>query len=316
MSVATLEFERPALEIEAKIAELKALSDDEKDLGSELSALEAKAAKLLTQAYGKLDAWQKAQVARHPDRPHAHDYIANMVTDFTPLAGDRLYSEDAAMVAGLGRIDGRAVAILGQEKGADMDSRLKHNFGMARPEGYRKAQRLMRLADRFGLPVVTLVDTAGAYPGVGAEERGQAEAIAKSIETCLDIRVPLISIVIGEGGSGGAIAIAAANRVYMLEHSIYSVISPEGCASILWRDGAYAKDAANALRLTAQDLKSLNLIDGIIEEPKGGAHRHREVVMQAAKMQILADLAEFEGQEGDQIRRQRRDKFLAMGRDL
>ena len=316
MPVTTLEFERPALEIEAKIAEIKALSDADKSLDSELAALEVKAAKILAQAYGKLDAWQKTQVARHPDRPHAHDYIAAMVTEFTPLAGDRLYSEDAAMVAGLGRIGGRAVALLGQEKGADMDSRLKHNFGMVRPEGYRKAQRLMRLADRFGLPVVTLVDTAGAYPGIGAEERGQAEAIAKSIETCLHIQVPLISIVIGEGGSGGAIAIAAANRIYMLEHAIYSVISPEGCASILWRDGSFAKDAAKALRLTAQDLLSLNLIDGIIEEPKGGAHRHRTAVMQSAKEQILVAIAEFDDQAGNEIRHQRRDKFLAMGRDL
>ena len=316
MPVATLEFERPALEIEAKIAEIKALSDADKGLDSELAALEVKAAKILAQAYGKLDAWQKTQVARHPDRPHAHDYIAAMVTEFTPLAGDRLYSEDAAMVAGLGRIDGRAVALLGQEKGTDMDSRLKHNFGMVRPEGYRKAQRLMRLADRFGLPVVTLVDTAGAYPGIGAEERGQAEAIAKSIETCLHIQVPLISIVIGEGGSGGAIAIAAANRIYMLEHAIYSVISPEGCASILWRDGSFAKDAAKALRLTAQDLLSLNLIDGIIEEPKGGAHRHRTAVMQSAKEQILIAIAEFDDQAGNEIRHQRRDKFLAMGRNL
>ena len=316
MSVATLDFERPALEIEAKIAELKSLSDEEKDLSQELTALEAKAAKLLDQAYGKLDAWQKTQVARHPERPHALDYVASMIADFTPLAGDRLYSEDAAMVAGLGRIDGRAVAVLGQEKGADMDSRLKHNFGMARPEGYRKAQRLMRLAERFGLPVVTFVDTAGAYPGVGAEERGQAEAIAKSIETCLDIRVPLISVIIGEGGSGGAIAIAAANQVYMLEHSVYSVISPEGCASILWRDGSFAKDAAGALRLTAQDLESFNLIDGIIAEPKGGAHRHRDTVMAATKDQILKGLAAFTGLSGDQIRENRRKKFLAMGRNL
>ena len=316
MSVATLDFERPALEIEAKIAELKSLSDEEKDLSQELTALEAKAAKLLDQAYGKLDAWQKTQVARHPERPHALDYMASMIADFTPLAGDRLYSEDAAMVAGLGRIDGRAVAVLGQEKGADMDSRLKHNFGMARPEGYRKAQRLMRLAERFGLPVVTFVDTAGAYPGVGAEERGQAEAIAKSIETCLDIRVPLISVSIGEGGSGGASAIAAANQVYMLEHSVYSVISPEGCASILWRDGSFAKDAAGALRLTAQDLESFNLIDGIIAEPKGGAHRHRDTVMAATKDQILKGLAAFTGLSGDQIRENRRKKFLAMGRNL
>jgi len=316
MSVATLDFEKPALEIEAKIAELKSLSNGEKDLRADIASLEAKAARLLDQAYGRLDAWQKTQVARHPERPHALDYVGHMVTDFTPLAGDRLYSEDAAMVAGLGRIDGRAVAILGQEKGADMDTRLRHNFGMARPEGYRKAQRLMRLAERFSLPVVTLVDTAGAYPGIGAEERGQAEAIAKSIETCLDIRVPLVSLIIGEGGSGGAIAIAAANQVFMLEHSVYSVISPEGCASILWRDGSFAKDAAGALRLTAQDLQSFKLIDGIIAEPKGGAHRHREEVMGTAKGVITQALASYDGQDGSTIRQARRDKFLAMGRNL
>ena len=320
MSVATLDFEKPALEIEAKIAELKSLSAAEqslgKDLNADLTALEAKAVKLLDQAYARLDAWQKTQVARHPDRPHTKDYVAGMVTDFTPLTGDRLYAEDAAMVSGLGRIDGRAVAILGQEKGADMDTRLKHNFGMARPEGYRKAQRLMRLAERFGLPIVTFVDTPGAYPGVGAEERGQAEAIAKSIETCLDVRVPLISLVIGEGGSGGAIAIAAANRVYMLEHAIYSVISPEGCASILWRDGAFAKDAAGTLRLTAQDLQAFKVIDGIVEEPRGGAHRHSQTVIATAKAQILQALKAFEGQEPEQIRQQRRAKFLAMGRNL
>lgn len=316
MSVATLDFEKPALEIEAKIAELKSLSNAEKGLKKDLLALETKAAKLLDQAYARLDPWQKTQVARHPERPHTLDYIAGMVTDFTPLAGDRLYAEDAAMISGLGRIDGRAVAILGQEKGADMDGRLRHNFGMARPEGYRKAQRLMRLAERFGLPVITLVDTAGAYPGIGAEERGQAEAIAKSIETCLDIRVPLISFVIGEGGSGGAIAIAAANRVYMLEHSVYSVISPEGCASILWRDGSFARDAAGALRLTAQDLKEFKLIDGIIEEPSGGAHRHQQTMISAVKTQITSALKEFAGQDALDIRQNRREKFLAMGRTL
>lgn len=316
MSVTTLEFEKPALEIEEKIAELKSLSDGQGDLSSDLRALETKAAKLLDQAYSKLDAWQKTQVARHPERPHTLDYIAGMVDEFTPVSGDRLYSEDAAMVSGIGRIDGRAVAILGQEKGADMDTRLKYNFGMVRPEGYRKAQRLMRLAEKFSLPIVTLVDTAGAYPGVGAEERGQAEAIAKSIQTCLDVKVPLISLVIGEGGSGGAIAIAAANQVYMLEHSIYSVISPEGCASILWRDGSFAKDAAGALRLTAQDLSQFGLIDGIIAEPKGGAHRHKEAVILAAKKQIVNSIAFFDQHEPTTIRQQRREKFLSMGRNL
>ncbi len=316
MSVTTLDFEKPALEIEAKIAELKSLSQGDAELTPDLVALESKATKLLDQAYSRLDAWQKTQVARHPERPHALDYVAGMIDDFTPLAGDRLYSEDAAMVSGLGRIGGRALAVLGQEKGADMDTRLKHNFGMVRPEGYRKAQRLMRLAERFQLPILTLVDTAGAYPGVGAEERGQAEAIAQSIQTCLDVTVPLISVVIGEGGSGGAIAIAAANQIYMLEHAIYSVISPEGCASILWRDGAFAKDAAGALRLTAQDLSEFGLIDGIIDEPKGGAHRHQETVIAATKAQVLQALAFYDQHEPATIRQQRREKFLAMGRNL
>lgn len=309
-----LEFEKSALDIEAKIAELRSLGDEA--LGKDLETLEAKAAKLLGQLYGKLGAWEKTLVARHPERPKTLDYVAGMVEDFVPLAGDRLYSEDAAMVAGMGRLNGRSVAILGQEKGADMDSRLKHNFGMARPEGYRKAQRLMRLAERFSVPVVTLVDTSGAYPGVGAEERGQAEAIAKSIEVCLDIRVPLITTVIGEGGSGGAIAIAAANKVFMLEHAIYSVISPEGCASILWRDGGFAKDAAQALKLTAQDLENFKLIDGIIAEPPGGAHRHKETVIAAAKTQITDALASYDGMEPDAIRAERRAKFLEMGRNL
>ena len=311
-----LEFEKSALEIEAKIAELRALSEQEGELGTDLTALETKAAKLLTQAYARLGPWEKTQVARHPDRPHTLAYVNSMIEGFTPMAGDRLYGEDAAMITGLGRIEGRAIAILGHEKGADMDTRLKHNFGMARPEGYRKAQRLMRLAERFGLPVVTFVDTAGAYPGVGAEERGQAEAIAKSIETCLDIKVPLISVVIGEGGSGGAIAIAAANRVYMLEHSIYSVISPEGCASILWRDSSYARDAAGALRLTAQDLEELKLIDAIIPEPAGGAHRHESDVIAATKAHILGALKGFDGVDGDQIRASRRAKFLEMCKNL
>ena len=252
-------------------------------------------------------------MARHPNRPHCLDYVKELITDFTPLAGDRGYAEDNAIIGGLGRFEGRSVVVIGQEKGHDTESRVKHNFGMARPEGYRKAQRLMHLAERFGLPVVTFVDTAGAYPGIGAEERGQAEAIARSIEVCLDLQVPVVSLVIGEGGSGGAIAIAAANRVLMLEHSVYSVISPEGCASILWRDGGHATDAANALKLTAQDLLQLGVIDEIIPEPVGAAHRDGAATIEAAGDAIRKCLADLHGLDGSTLRQQRRDKFLKMG---
>jgi len=279
-----------------------------------VSRLQAKVDKLMRSTYAKLTPWQKTQVARHPDRPHALDYIGALIEDFTPLAGDRCFGEDRAIVGGFGRFKGASVMVIGNEKGRDTESRLKHNFGMAKPEGYRKARRLMELAARFGIPVVTLIDTAGAYPGVEAEARGQAEAIARSIETCLDIRVPLVSVIIGEGGSGGAIALASGNAVLMLEHAIYSVISPEGCASILWRTGEAAKDAAEALKLTAQDLQRLAVIDQIIPEPLGGAHRNRELTMQTTAMAIDAALREMAGIEGGVLRARRRDKFLEMGR--
>ena len=257
--------------------------------------------------------WQKVQVARHPERPHFLDYIDALVEDFTPMAGDRAYAEDLALLGGLGRFRGYSVMILGHEKGADTDTRLKHNFGMARPEGYRKARRLMQCADNFGLPIITLVDTSGAYPGVGAEERGQAEAIARSIETCLAVRVPLITVIIGEGGSGGAIAIAAGNEIFMLEHAVYSVISPEGCGSILWRDGEHTLDAAEALRLTSQDLSGLGLVDDVIEEPLGGAHRARGVITARVGDRIEKALRQLAGVDGGVLRARRREKYLAMG---
>jgi len=311
---AFLDFEKPIAELEGKIEELRHLSDDgEISIVDEVERLQARVDKQLTQTYGKLTAWQKVQVARHPNRPHCLDYVNALITDFTPLAGDRAYAEDHAVIGGMGRLDGRSVVVLGQEKGHDTESRVKHNFGMARPEGYRKAQRLMDLADRFGLPVITFVDTAGAYPGIGAEERGQAEAIARSIESCLDLKVPVISLVIGEGGSGGAIAIAVADRILMLEHSVYSVISPEGCASILWRDGSHATDAANALKLTAQDLLALEVIDEIVPEPVGAAHRDRDATIRAAGAAISKNLAELAGVDGTVLRQQRREKFLKMG---
>jgi len=311
---AFLDFEKPIAELEGKIEELRHLSDDgEISIVDEVERLQARVDKQLTQTYGKLTAWQKVQVARHPNRPHCLDYVNALITDFTPLAGDRAYAEDHAVIGGMGRLDGRSVVVLGQEKGHDTESRVKHNFGMARPEGYRKAQRLMDLADRFGLPVITFVDTAGAYPGIGAEERGQAEAIARSIESCLELKVPVISLVIGEGGSGGAIAIAVADRILMLEHSVYSVISPEGCASILWRDGSHATDAANALKLTAQDLLALEVIDDIVPEPVGAAHRDRDATIRAAGAAISKNLAELAGVDGTVLRQQRREKFLKMG---
>ncbi len=312
-----LDFEKPIAELEGKIKELRHLSGETGvNIVEEVGKLETKVDRLLRQIYAKLSPWQKTQVARHPERPHFSHYLKALVTDFTPLAGDRVFGEDQAVIGGLGRIGERAVMVIGQEKGHDVESRVRHNFGMARPEGYRKAQRLMRMADRFGLPVVTFVDTAGAYPGVGAEERGQAEAIARSIEVGLDLRVPAIAVVIGEGGSGGAIALAAANKVMMLEHSIYSVISPEGCASILWRSGENAKDAAEALKLTAQDLFRLKLIDQIIDEPMGGAHRDPAAAMATVGRAIEAALADLETKSGDELRNLRRDKFIAMGRDL
>jgi len=310
-----LDFEKPIAELEGKIEELRHLTgSDDLNIADEVTKLQAKVEKLLIQTYGKLSAWQKTQIARHHDRPHALDYIDTLIDDFTPLAGDRAFSDDAAIVGGMGRLQGRSVVVIGNEKGSNTSQRVKHNFGMARPEGYRKAQRLMHMAEQFKLPVVTLVDTPGAYPGIDAEARGQAEAIAKSIDVCLGLKTPLISVVIGEGGSGGAIALAAGNRVHMLEHSIYSVISPEGCASILWRDGARGEDAAEAMRLTAQDLAKLGVIDKVIKEPLGGAHRSRMDAMQSVGDRINEDLIDLAELDGDQLITQRREKFLAMGK--
>ena len=309
-----LDFERPITDLEGKIEELRHLSDTgDLKIADEVERLQGRIDRLLRQTYAKLTAWQKVQVARHPNRPHCIDYIARLIDEFTPLSGDRAFADDAAIIGGIGRFRGTSVILLGQEKGAETEDRLKHNFGMARPEGYRKAVRLMKLAEHFGIPVITLVDTPGAYPGIGAEERGQAEAIARSVETCLDLQVPIISVVIGEGGSGGAIALAAANAVLMLEHSIYSVISPEGCASILWRSGDHAKEAAEALKLTASDLQSLAIIDDIIEEPLGAAHRGPEAAISAVGDHIEAALDRFAGLDGAELRAQRREKFLAMG---
>ena len=310
-----LEFEKPIAEIEGKIEELRHLADGgDVNIADEVGRLQAKVDKLLRSTYAKLTPWQKAQVARHPERPHSCDYIRAMIEDFTPLAGDRCFGEDRAIVGGLGRFRGASVMVIANEKGCDTESRLRHNFGMARPEGYRKARRLMEMASHFGVPVLTLVDTAGAYPGIDAEARGQAEAIARSIETCLDVRVPLVSVIIGEGGSGGAIALATGNTVLMLEHAIYSVISPEGCASILWRNGEAAKDAAEALKLTAQDLLKLGVIDGVVPEPLGGAHRNRDLTIQTLSRAIDDALRELGGTEGGVLRARRRDKFLQMGR--
>jgi len=310
-----LDFEKPIAELEAKIDELRHLSDgDGLNIADEVGRLEAKADKLLRQTYAKLTAWQKVQVARHPERPHGQAYIDQLVTDYSPLAGDRLYGEDRALVGGLARFRGQGVVVIGHEKGHDTASRVRHNFGMAKPEGYRKARRLMLLAERFRLPVLTFVDTAGAYPGVEAEARGQAEAIARAIETCLDLTVPLVSVVIGEGGSGGAIAVAAGNRVLMLEHAVYSVISPEGCASILWRSGEHAKDAAEALRLTAQDLEHLRVIDQIVPEPLGGAHRDPDITIKSVGDAIEKQLKPLLALDGSQLKSDRRSKFLEMGK--
>jgi acetyl-CoA carboxylase carboxyl transferase subunit alpha len=314
-----LDFEKPVADLEGQIQELKRLEKGEADgvsVAEEIAALEQKARDALAGIYARLTPWQKTQVARHPDRPHAKHYIRRLITDFEPLAGDRKFGEDKAIVAGLGRFRGEPVAVLAQEKGEDTQSRLAHNFGMARPEGYRKAARVMELADRFALPVVSLVDTAGAYPGVGAEERGQAEAIARSTEACLKLGVPNVAVIIGEGGSGGAIAIATANRVYMLEHAIYSVISPEGAASILWRDSARAQDAATAMKITAADLLNLKVIDGIIEEPTGGAHRDPDETVDRAGRAIADALAGLAGLDRQEVVRQRREKFLAIGRTI
>ncbi len=312
-----LDFEKPVADLEGKILELKKLAESGEavDVGDEIKRLEKRSRDALRDAYKALTPWQKVQVARHPDRPHCLDYVNALFTDFTMLAGDRAFGEDAAMVGGFARFRGEPVLVLGQEKGSDTKSRLKHNFGSVRPEGYRKAVRLMEMADRFKIPVVMLVDTAGAYPGVGAEERGQAEAIARSTSACLGLKVPTIAVVIGEGGSGGAIAIATANRVFMLEHAIYSVISPEGAASILWRDTTRSKDAATNMKITAQDLLGLKIIDQIIDEPLGGAHRNAEAVIKATGDLIAKTLKDFAGSNID-FREQRRDKYLSIGRSL
>jgi len=310
-----LDFEKPIAELEGKIEELRHLhSSGDVNIADEVGKLQTNLNRRLRQMYAKLTPWQKTQVARHPSRPHTLDYIGGLLEDFTPLAGDRLFAEDRAIIGGLGRLRGRSLVVIGHEKGSDTESRVRHGFGMARPEGYRKAQRLMALADRFGLPVLTLVDTTGAYPGVDAEARGQAEAIARSIDACLGIKVPSVSVIIGEGGSGGAIALAVANKVMMLEHAVYSVISPEGCASILWRDGAAAEQAAEALKITAQDLLKLGVIDTVIMEPLGGAHRDRAATIKAVGDAVEQALQELDGVEGGVLKARRREKFLEMGK--
>ncbi|MFC5387686.1 acetyl-CoA carboxylase carboxyltransferase subunit alpha [Aquamicrobium segne] len=312
-----LDFEKPVADLEGKILELKKLAEsgESVDVADEIARLEKRSRDALRDLYKALTPWQKVQVARHPDRPHCLDYVRSLFTEFTPLAGDRNFGEDQALIGGFARFRGEPVAILGQEKGSDTASRLKHNFGSVRPEGYRKAVRIMELADRFGIPLISLVDTAGAYPGVGAEERGQAEAIARSTSMGLALKVPSISVIIGEGGSGGAIAIATANRVYMLEHAIYSVISPEGAASILWRDTTRSKDAATNMKITAQDLLNLKIIDAVIPEPLGGAHRAPSAILDATGDLIARTLKEF-GEGNIDFRDQRREKYLAMGRNL
>jgi acetyl-CoA carboxylase carboxyl transferase subunit alpha len=315
---AFLDFEKPVAELEAKVEELRTMAEgrDAVAISDEIGRLEAKAATALRDLYTALTPWQKTLVARHPERPRFVDYCRELLEEFEPLAGDRKFAEDEAIIGGFGRFRGRAVCVLGQEKGSDTQTRLRHNFGMAKPEGYRKAVRLMELADRFGLPVLSFVDTAGAYPGIEAEERGQAEAIARSTEACLALGTPNVALVIGEGGSGGAIAIATANQVLMLEHSVYSVISPEGAASILWRDAARAQDAATAMKITAQDLLRLGVIDGIVPEPTGGAHRSREAAVAAAGNAIASALGELDGLDPAAIRAHRADKFQAIGRSL
>jgi acetyl-CoA carboxylase carboxyl transferase subunit alpha len=309
-----LDFEKPLAELEGKIEELRHLSNgNDINIADEVARLETKVDRLLRQTYAKLTPWQQVQLARHPDRPHGSDYIKALITDFAPLAGDRTFAEDRAIVGGLGRFRGRSVVVLAHEKGADTEARVKHSFGMARPEGYRKARRLMALADRFALPVLTFVDTSGAYPGIDAEARGQAEAIARSIEACLQLQVPMIATIIGEGGSGGALALAAGNKVLMMEHAIYSVITPEACASIIWRTADNAQDAAEALKLTAQDLLKLGVIDAIVPEPLGGAHRERAPAIAAAADAIDAALRPLAAMDGPSLRKHRREKFLAMG---
>ena len=309
-----LDFEKPIAELERRLTELReTASAGSIDIDSEVAKLEAKSTKLLKEIYARLTPWQKSQVARHPDRPHFKDFVAGLTDEFLPLAGDRAFGDDPAIIGGLARIGGKKVMLIGHEKGDDTASRLKHNFGMAKPEGYRKAIRLMGLADRFGLPVVTLVDTPGAFPGVQAEERGQAEAIARSTEQCLALKVPLIAVVVGEGGSGGAVALAAANRVLMFEHAVYSVISPEGCASILWRTSDKAADAAEAMKITANDLLGLGVADRIVEEPLGGAHRNPAAAIASLKAALVEEISGFQNFGPDELLAQRRAKFLAIG---
>ena len=315
---AYLEFEKQIADLEGRIAELRNLEGGQSSVGiaDEISRLEARSQATLGEIYAKLSPWQKTQVARHPERPHTLDYIGQLIEEFTPLAGDRNYGDDEAIIGGLGRFRGESVVVMGHEKGTDTESRVEHNFGMARPEGYRKAVRLMEMADRFAAPVIAFIDTAGAYPGIGAEERGQAEAIARGTDACLSIGVPNISIVIGEGGSGGAVAIATANRVLMQEHAIYTVASPEASASILWRDSGRAEDAATAMKITAQDLMRFGVIDEVIEEPAGGAHREPVKAIMEAGRAIDSHLSELSDFDADTLRRLRREKFLAMGRSL
>ena len=312
--ISYLEFEKPVAALEARIAELRdTAASGDLDISSEIRRLEAKSADLLASTYKALTPWQKTQVARHPARPHFRDYVENIFTDFMPLGGDRLYGEDKAIIGGFARLGGRRVVLIGHEKGNDTQSRIRHNFGMGKPEGYRKAVRLMELADRFGLPVVTLVDTSGAFPGVEAEERGQAEAIARSTEACLALGVPMVATIVGEGGSGGAVALASAERVLMLEHAVYSVISPEGCASILWRTNEKAPEAAEAMKVTAQDLLSLGVIDRIVPEPVGGAHRDPAATCAALGTAIGEELDALVGKPADKLRKLREDRFLKIG---
>jgi len=313
-----LDFEKPVADLEAKVEELRAMQaeGDAVGIGEEIGRLEAKAAQALRDLYAHLTPWQKTQVARHPQRPHCLDYINGLLTDFVPLAGDRTFGEDAAIIGGFARFRGQSICILGHEKGSTTEQRLAHNFGMARPEGYRKAVRLMEMADRFDIPVMALVDTAGAYPGIGAEERGQAEAIARSTEACLNLGIANVAVIVGEGGSGGAIALATANRVLMLEHAMYSVISPEGAASILWRDSTKAQEAATNMKITAQDLARFGVIDQVVSEPVGGAHRDPGAAIAATGVAIAAAFDDLRGFDRVDIRRQRREKFLAIGRSL
>ena len=313
-----LDFEKPVAELEAKVEELRAMAEtgNAVSVSEEISRLEVKAALALKELYAELTPWQKTQVARHPQRPHCLDYINALITNFVPLAGDRKFAEDEAIVGGFGRFRGDSICVIGHEKGSDTENRIKRNFGMARPEGYRKAVRLMELADRFDIPVLSLVDTAGAYPGIGAEERGQAEAIARSTEACLALGVANVAVILGEGGSGGAIAIATANRVLMLEHAIYSVISPEGAASILWRDTTKAQEAATNMKITAQDMVEFGVIDAVVTEPTGGAHRDPSAAITATGEAIARAMSALRGLDRETVRRQRRDKFLAMGRAI